>query len=139
VKPSDHVELVSALCIVWGGLTVIIGLSTLALGAGAVALTLTAEAGSSEVAAGLTAAVFVGLAVIALLWGAAHVAVGRGLRQEQVRARHAAIMLAVVDLLILPYGTALGAYALWVLLGESRRRQFMGHTSNGEGRTQIEG
>ena len=35
-----------------------------------------------------------------------------------------AIMLAAVDLLLLPYGTALGIYALWVLLREEAKRIF---------------
>lgn len=126
MKPADHIELLSGLCVVWGGLTIVIGLSTLALGAGATVLAITSQPGGSEAAAGFTAAVFVALACIALLWGAAHVAVGRGLRRQESRARLAAIMLGVVDLLILPFGTALGSYALWVLLGESRRKAFVG-------------
>jgi hypothetical protein len=33
-------------------------------------------------------------------------------------------MLGAVDLLLLPYGTALGAYALWVLLNEEGKSLF---------------
>jgi hypothetical protein len=33
-------------------------------------------------------------------------------------------MLGSVDLLLLPYGTALGAYALWVLLNERGKALF---------------
>ncbi len=33
-------------------------------------------------------------------------------------------MLASVDLLLLPYGTALGVYALWILLREEAKRLF---------------
>ena len=32
--------------------------------------------------------------------------------------------LSSVDLLLLPYGTALGVYALWVLLREESKRMF---------------
>jgi len=35
-----------------------------------------------------------------------------------------ALMLGSVDLLLLPYGTALGIYALWVLLSEGGKRLF---------------
>jgi hypothetical protein len=35
-----------------------------------------------------------------------------------------ALGLALVDLLILPFGTALGIYALWVLLTNEGRRLF---------------
>ena len=36
----------------------------------------------------------------------------------------AALMLGSVDLLLLPYGTALGSYGLWVLLSEDAKKQF---------------
>jgi hypothetical protein len=35
-------------------------------------------------------------------------------------------MLASVDLLLLPYGTALGAYALWILLRDDAKHLFAG-------------
>jgi hypothetical protein len=35
-------------------------------------------------------------------------------------------MLSALDLVLLPYGTALGAFALWVLLGEDGKREFEG-------------
>jgi hypothetical protein len=106
-------------------LTALVGLSTLALGVGAVALlTSGSHAGGRQIAAGLTAAVFTTLALIAILWGAAHVAVGVPLRRRSPRARLVALMLGSVDLLLLPYGTALGAYALWVLLNERGKALF---------------
>jgi hypothetical protein len=33
-------------------------------------------------------------------------------------------MLGTVDLLLLPYGTALGVYSLWILLREDAKRMF---------------
>ena len=75
----------------------------------------------SQVAAGLTAAVFTTLAVIAIVWGAAHVVVGVPLRRHRAVGAPLALMLGSVDLLLLPYGTALGVYALWVLLSEKGR------------------
>ena len=120
-----HVELVGALFVVWGALTTLIGLSTLALGLAAASLARSAgEEGAVPVAAGLTAAAFTTLAVIAIAWGAAHIAVGLPLRRHRPAARLAALMLGMVDLLLLPYGTALGAYTLWVLLREDGKRLF---------------
>jgi hypothetical protein len=34
------------------------------------------------------------------------------------------LALALVNLLVLPFGTALGAYALWILLTDEGRRLF---------------
>ena len=40
------------------------------------------------------------------------------LRRRRRWSRLLALMLGSVDLLLLPYGTALGVYALWMLLNE---------------------
>jgi hypothetical protein len=124
---SSRVDFLAVLFIVWGLLTALIGVSTLALGVGAVALITSASSqnvGGSHLAAGLTAAVFMTLAVIAILWGAAHVVVGLPLRRRKPWSRLGALMLGSVDLLLLPYGTALGVYALYVLLNEQGKKLF---------------
>jgi hypothetical protein len=119
-----HVRLVAALFVLWGALTIVIGLSTLALGMGAVAFI--ASSDTNQVVASLTAAAFTGLGAAAIVWGAIHVGVGASLRRLGPRARLAALMLGTVDVLLLPYGTALGVYTLWVLLNESAKRHFEG-------------
>ena len=115
---SSHVDFLAVLFIIWGALTALIGASTLALGIGAAALIGAASRHGSggAFAAGVTAAAFTTLATIALLWGVAHMAVGVPLRRRRHWARLAALMLGSVDLVLLPYGTALGSYALWTLL-----------------------
>ena len=123
---KSQVDFLGALFVVWGLLTVVVGLSTLALGVGAVALIASANrSGGSQVAAGITAAAFTALAFIAMLWGAAHVVVGLPLRRYAPWSRLIALMLGSVDLLLLPYGTALGVYALYVLLNEKGKTLFM--------------
>jgi hypothetical protein len=123
---KSHVDFLGLLFIVWGLLTVVIGLSTLALGLGAVALITSANrTGGGEVAAGITAAAFTTLALIAMAWGAAHVIVGLPLRRRTPWSRLIALMLGSVDLLLLPYGTALGVYALWALLTEDGKKLFL--------------
>jgi hypothetical protein len=125
---KSHVDFLGLLFIVWGLLTVVIGLSTLALGVGAVALITSANrTGGGEVAAGITAAAFTTLALIAIAWGAAHVIVGLPLRRHTPWSRLIALMLGSVDLLLLPYGTALGVYALWALLTEDGKKLFLDH------------
>jgi hypothetical protein len=121
-----HVDVVGVLFIVWGLLTTLVGVSTLALGVSAVALISSASrgGGGGQVAAGVTAVVFTALAVTAIIWGVVHVAVGVPLRRRKPWARLLALMLGAVDLLLLPYGTALGIYALWVLLHEQSKSLF---------------
>jgi hypothetical protein len=121
----SHIDFLSALFIVWGLLTALVGVSTLALGIGAVAImTSASRAAGSQVAAGLTAAAFVTLALIAIVWGAAHVVVGVPLGRRRHWSRLLALTLGSVDLVLLPYGTALGLYALWVLLNEEGKKAF---------------
>jgi hypothetical protein len=122
---SSHVDLVGLLFVLWGLLTTLIGLSTLALGIGAVALVASgATGGRGQFAAAITAAAFIILAVIAILWGAAHIIVGVPLRRRRQWSRIAALALGSVDLVLLPYGTALGCYALWALLNEQSKKLF---------------
>ena len=122
---DSHVDLVGVLFMVWGGLTILIGASTLALGMAAASLiSAAAAAGRGQFAASLTAATFTVFALIAIIWGAGHVAIGVLVRRRRHWSRLAAILLASVDLLLLPYGTALGVYALWVLLREESKKLF---------------
>jgi hypothetical protein len=123
---KSHVDFLGALFIVWGLLTMVVGVSTLALGVGAAALITSAgRDGGGQVAAGITAAAFTALAFLAILWGGAHVIVGVPLRRYAPWSRLIALLLGSVDLLLLPYGTALGVYALWALLTEDGKRLFI--------------
>lgn len=119
-----HVELAAVLFVVWGALITLIGLSTLALGVAATSLASSASQQGGQFAAGVMAAAFTTLAVLAIVWGAAHIAVGLPLRRHRHWSRLAALMLGYGDLLLLPYGTALGCYTLWTLLHHGGRKLF---------------
>ena len=120
-----HVDLLGALFMIWGVLTMLLGASMLALGIAAASLSGSGD-GRVGFAVNLTAATFVVLAVLALAWGVAHLFVGRQLRRRLPGARLAALILGSVDLLLLPYGTALGLYALWTLLRDQTKPLFAG-------------
>lgn len=122
-RPLQRIDFLGVLFIVWGVLTTIVGLSTLALGVGAAAL-LASSSRPASFAASFTAGAFTTLALIAIIWGAAHVGVGIPLRRHRRWSRLGALMLGSIDLVLLPYGTALGVYALWVLLREDARTLF---------------
>ena len=120
---TTHVDFVGILFIVWGALTAAVGLSTLALGVAAVSLATSATSGG-HVAAGLTAGAFITLAVIAIIWGVGHIFIGVPLRRHSPRARLLAMLAGSIDLLLLPFGTPLGIYVLWVLLNERGKALF---------------
>jgi len=124
-NPSTHVDLVGILFILWGLLTTLVGLSTLALGIGAFALIAPETPdGAGQFATGLVATAFTTLALIAIVWGASHVVVGVPIRRRRPWSRVLALTLASVDLVLLPYGTALGCYTLWALLSEGGKELF---------------
>ena len=119
-----HVTLLGILASLWGALALLVGASMLLLAAGALAETLDPVGSGVGLAAGLTAGVFALIGVFALLWGGAHVWSAMLLTRRRPLGRFLSLGLAVVNLLVLPFGTALGAYALWVLLTDEGRRLF---------------
>jgi len=59
-----------------------------------------------------------------VILAAGGVCVGMGLMQRRPWARGAAIVLGVLALFHPPFGTALGVYSLWVLLGDERGDEY---------------
>lgn len=119
-----HVRLLATLATLWGALAALVGLSLLLLAGGAFAILLGPDGESVALAAGLTAAVFASIGVFTLIWGVMHVWVAARLRRRSALGRAVMLGLAVVNLLVFPFGTALGVYALWVLLAHDGRRLF---------------
>lgn len=123
---SRHVRLLAALYLGWAAFSLLVGLSTLFLAFGALALALTSPVESGEVAAGLTAATFALVGLMAIGWAGIHAMEGVGLRRGVHWSRTLGLALGAVNLILLPFGTALGVYALWVLLSAETRRLLEG-------------
>jgi len=119
-----HVNLLGILATLWGALAMLVGVSLLLLAAGALAELLAPVANRVDFAASLTAAMFVLIGVFALVWGGAHVWAAVLMKRRRPLGRVLSLALAVVNLLVLPFGTAFGVYALWVLLRDEGRRLF---------------
>jgi hypothetical protein len=119
-----HVTILAILSSLWGALAMLVGLSMLVMTGGALAIFTAPHGEAVGFAAGLTAGVFAVIGVFALLWGGAHVWSAVLLRRRQALGRILGLALALVNLLVLPFGTALGVYALWVLLTNEGRRLF---------------
>jgi len=117
-----HLHLLGLLQLVWGGIGLLLGVSTLLLAIGALAIGV--SPGGDRMAAGVTAGGFVIFAVALLAGGGANAWAGRELRRERSRGRMAALWLGVLNLFVLPFGTALGIYAFWVLMHNETRLVF---------------
>ena len=101
----------------------LLGVSTLLLAMGAVAIGVWSA--DDRMAAGITAGGFVVFAIALLAGGGINAWAGRGLRRRQPHGRTAVLWLAVLNLFVLPFGTALGIYAFWVLLHNESRTLFV--------------
>jgi hypothetical protein len=122
-----HVSLLGILASLWGTLAAIIGVSMLLLSAGALAELLAPLEASVSLAAGLAAVGFALFGVFALVFGGAHIWAATLLRGHQPVGRILMLALAIANLLVIPFGTALGVYALWVLLTNDAHRLFEPH------------
>ncbi len=66
------------------------------------------------------------LSIVFLAAGLVGIAAGWGLLNREPWARTLAIVLAFLNLLDVPFGTALGIYTLWALLPEQSEREYQG-------------
>lgn len=121
-----HVDFLSTLFQVWGAIFVLVAVAGFALAAGAAAIATSSGAVrfGADMAARLTAVSIGVIAIIALVWGVLHYFVGRRLRQYRPSARLLSLGLAIGNLILFPFGTALGGYACWVLLKDEGRSLF---------------
>jgi hypothetical protein len=123
-----HLRLLGILQLTWGSIGLLLGAALLLLAIGAVAI---GAMGTGErVAAGVTALTFGVFAAALLLGGAANAWAGRALRRQEPAGRTAILWLSVPNLFVLPFGTALGVYALWVLLHHEARAMVLGEALN---------
>jgi hypothetical protein len=121
-----HVDFLSTLYVTWGAIFALVAIAGFALAGGAFAIA--QSTGSvrfgSEMAARLTGVTISIVSLIALMWAMLHLVVGRQLKNYRPSARLMTLGLAIGNLILLPFGTALGVYALWVLLKDEGRRLF---------------
>jgi hypothetical protein len=118
----SHVNLLGLLQLTWGGMGLLLGASLLLLAAGAAAIARQPEA--DVLTAGATAFLFVVFAFAVATAGWASVWTGRALRRHRRQGRTGALLLAVINLFVLPFGTALAIYTFWVLLHNEVRALF---------------
>lgn len=120
----SHLRLLGILQLTWGAIGLLLGGATLLLAIGALAIGLMGT--GERVAAGVTALTFGIFAAALIIGGAANAWAGHALRRGQAAGRSAVLWLSVPNLFVLPFGTALGVYALWVLLHNESRARFHG-------------
>lgn len=119
-----HVRLLAILTSLWGALATLVGVAMLLLAGGAYALSAGPQSETVTLAAGLATVIYVSIGVFLLAWGVAHMWAAALLKRRAPSGRLLTLGLGVVNLLVFPFGTALGGYALWILLTHEGRRLF---------------
>lgn len=112
--------------VVWAAFNGVIGLG-MAMYAGSAAMLAGRPSDilpGRDVAAGVTAAGFLVVALTALVWAAAHAWCARALHARDRWGRLVALALAVFNTLLVPFGTLFAGYTLWVLLQDRSREAF---------------
>jgi hypothetical protein len=118
----QHLDVLGWLFVLGGAFGVITGTSLLVLATG----TLAAQGAFGGPSASALSVVWTltGGAVVFLGGGAAMLATGRAVLARRAGGRPAALWLAHANLIVLPFGTALGIYDYWALLNDDARREF---------------
>ena len=121
---ETHVKVVGVLNIVFG----VLGLCAAALlalifagSAAAVAADADADARIAIPILGLTGSALVGFLVV---WSLPGLIVGLGLVKRRQWARIGGIVVAILALIVVPFGTVFGVYSLWVLFSPETERMF---------------
>jgi hypothetical protein len=116
-----HLDALVLMLRVWAGYGLLTAASLAILAVGAEGALVRSGALDAQVG---TVYLLAGCATVLAIGGATAWLAARGLQQRRTEARRAALVLAVVNLLIVPFGTALAVYTFWVLLNDDARREF---------------
>jgi hypothetical protein len=122
---AQHVKIIGILHIVFASLLILAGVICLLVMGGIAGVVGTTSHSSDDLAAvpllgGIGGLIF----VLFLILGLPGLIGGIGLIQFRPWARIVIIVLSVLDLFNIPFGTALGIYGLWALLNSETERLF---------------
>lgn len=124
----DHIKIIGILNIVLGGLSALGGLVVFVIMggiAGAIGVSQPMEhSHDAAVAAPIIAMIGLGIAIFLVCLGLPAILGGWGLLHYRPWARILVIILSVIHLLHVPFGTAVGVYGLWALLSEEGAQLF---------------
>jgi hypothetical protein len=117
-----HLDLLGRLHFLLGGVAILSGLSLAILAAGTRSalhdLMMEGPAGQAGVV------ILATCGILFIAGGMALAVAGRALDRRRRAGRIGALALAIPNLLVVPFGTALSLYTFWVLLNDDARREF---------------
>jgi len=122
---AQHVKILGILHIIYAGLVVFAGIIVLVVMGGIAGIISTSDTSpDSQVAPPILGLIGIGVFVLLLVLSLPGIIGGFGLLQFKPWARILVIVLSALELISVPFGTALGIYGLWVLLNRETERLF---------------
>lgn len=124
---AQHVKILGILHIVFGGLCILGGLICLAVMGGIAGVVgASDQSQDAAMAVPILAAIGAFVAILCFVVGLPGLIGGVGLLQYRSWARITIIVISALDLIHIPFGTALGIYGFWVLLNPQTEAMFRG-------------
>lgn len=125
-----HVKVLGVLYLVFSALSLLVALFLmLAIGSAAGIVGMTADADDAAIAIPILGLAGTALGMMLLVLALPGLVTGWGLLSFKPWARILGLVLSVLNLLNIPFGTALGIYGLWVLLNKDTERLFNASTT----------
>jgi len=122
---AQHVKILGILHIIYAGLVVLVGIFVLVIMGGIAGIVSTTDTSpDSQVAPPILGLIGIGVFVLLAVLSLPGIIGGFGLLQFKPWARILVIVLSALELISIPFGTALGIYGLWVLLNRGTERLF---------------
>jgi hypothetical protein len=117
---EGHVKILAILYIVFGALGVLLALLILMIFGGVAGIvgSVTQDQPDARIALPIIGAVGGFIAILLLILSAPNVVAGVGMLKYQEWARILTIVLSILNLPFIPFGTILGVYGLWVLFNQ---------------------
>jgi hypothetical protein len=121
---ETHVKVLGALQVALGAMGLMAALLLVVVFGGAASIVSATDSPDASIALpiiGLTGAALVGFLVLLSL---PEIIIGIGLLRHSPWSRIAGIVISIIGLMMIPFGTAIGVYGLWVLFSKETERLF---------------
>ena len=121
---DTHLKVLGALQIAFGALGLLTAVMIVFVFGGAAGIVGASGNPDASIAVPIIGLTGMALVVFLLLTSLPSVIVGIGLLRHRPWARIAGIVLSIVSLIMIPFGTIVGVYGLWVLFSKDTERLF---------------
>ena len=122
---DTHVKVLGALQIACGAIGVMLALLMMFVFGGAAGIVGASGDPEEAIAVPIIGLTGTALVVLLLLTSLPGVVIGIGLLRLRPWSRIAGIVISIIALMMVPFGTIVGAYGLWVLFSKDTERLFM--------------